>query len=465
MATRQPILNQRYRVEKRLGRGAMGEVFLATDMQENEPVAIKTINEDLYKDPEVQKRFSREVVAMRKLNHPNIISCVDAFTFNNRACLVMEYVSGGTLDELIQDRGPLDEGLFKKIALALVEGMATAHEAGILHRDLKPANILLSSTLEPKIADFGLARLTELSTMTSSGIAMGTLTYMSPEAFDPLTRGDHRSDIWTLGVIFFEMLTGTLPFLGKTQPQVINAILNDAPEPLARYRRDISPFWETMVQKCLQKHPYERYQNTRDMVMDLNEVPRALQNVSASSSKAGSFEFRFIEVSLDNEIAPKVEFTDLGRQRGTVADRALQPALPKSPPPKIEFRPQREQAPPLAAMMFGGAFIWLGILLSFGGALLTVVKFTTYGETIDISSGAAQGLLMVGSLLFIMGLIFEAFYLNRERWLELGILVLGTGAIWGIFFSEQLLKGFFVSLLGTMFYFVALLMYFQLQRT
>lgn len=453
MTTNKPILKQRYQIEKRLGRGAMGEVFLATDLQEQEPVAIKTISQELHDVEEVHKRFEREAHALSRLNHPNIIRYIDAFTVQKRACLVMEYIGGGTLDDIIKTHDGLDDGIFKRLAVGIVEGLSAAHEAGIIHRDLKPTNILLTADQTPVIADFGLARMQDSSTMTATGAALGTLAYMAPEAFDPLTKSDFRADIWSLGVIFFEMLTGHLPFSGKTQPQIIGAILTDPPHSLQMFRRDLPPSWYLMVETCLQKNILDRFQSTRDILQDLNEIPRARQEQREPDPLNSQFEFRFIDFEVDEQ------------RQAPVIKAKEHLGLPAQPAPSIEQRwqPREQKTLPLGGMIFSATLIWLGVAATFVGILGAILDFTSASEEFALSPQAVQGLLLVGALMFAIGVVVEAFLDPKNAFL---LLIIGgaTAVLWLLFFSEQIFTGFFALLLGTMFYLVAILGYFQVRR-
>ncbi|MCZ7542449.1 MAG: serine/threonine protein kinase [Anaerolineae bacterium] len=233
-------LKDRYLIQARLGRGAMGEVYRATDLRYGEPVAIKMLVADDASDQH-RKRFVREISALRKLYHPNIVGYVDAFASEDRMYLVMEYVGGGTLAHTMQSYGQLPADLFMQIARKVIEAIGSAHELGIVHRDLKPTNILLGVDGEPKVADFGLAKLTNFSTITLGGGAMGTLAYMPPEAFEMQALQDHRGDIWAMGVIFYQMLAGSLPFPGQGKAELVRAILQDPPISLEWFRKDLPP--------------------------------------------------------------------------------------------------------------------------------------------------------------------------------------------------------------------------------
>lgn len=474
MSGQSVILNERYRVERKLGKGAMGDVFLAIDMKDDEPVAIKTINRELYQNTEVRERFTREVAALRKLDHPNIIGYIDAFAVKGRACLVMEYVAGGNLASLLKDRGQLDLGFFKSIAAKIIDAVGTAHTVGILHRDLKPANILMSAILEPKVADFGLAKMTDLTTLTATGTAMGTLAYMPPEAFDMLSRPDKRGDIWALGVIFFEMLTGALPFPAKTQPQMIGAILNDRPFDITMYRRDVPIAWQHMVERCLQKQPEKRYQQVEDMLVDLNEISRAQRHAQAmkfveddDDDLGDLFDFEAqpsdnsIEVSFDSTVVPKVAEPPIDNKPAYSPDPHMQHAAA----PDFGAKARAKRQVPIAALLFGGLLLWLGIAASFVGSSLIVYSFTNAGEDFLESIELAQAMTLIGSLMFVGGLGMEATLIRPERALEIGILMMGVLGVWFLFFSELILTGFLPSMLGIIFYTFAVVMYFQTQRT
>lgn len=464
MANR-PILKDRYRLEQKLGQGAMGEVYLATDLKENEPVAIKTISKELYDEEKVQKRFAREAAALRKIDHPNVIRYIDTFVVGKRACLVMEYVSGGTLSELIKDRKGFDDGFFKQMATGIIEGLAVAHEAGIIHRDLKPSNILLTATLEPVIADFGLAKVADLSTMTSSGTTLGTVVYMPPEAFDTLRKTDHRADIWSLGVIFFQMLTGTLPFRGESQVQFIGAILREEPYPLTLHRRDLPATWEMMISQCLEKDPENRFQSVREIMNDLNELPRVRRDSVTVNRDDSEYEFRFIDVTMvGDELVhqPKAEFA-------ASANQAPLPQPTEALDLTERWAPKEgaKNKTSLEILIISSIFVWAGIVGVFGGALISVLGITELRDEIGVSDGAVQGMLVGGSLLFIIGVAFEAVADAKYRYVLFALSAFAM-IVWFVFFSGLVfpedLKTF-SSFLGTMMYIVVLLGYFQFRRT
>jgi len=234
------MLNQtisHYRVLKKLGRGGMGEVYLAEDDNLPRQVAIKFMLPEFAAVPELRARFQHEARSAALINHPNVVTIYDVGEFNNRPYFVMEFIDGGALADLIDRRElPLDEVL--DLALQICAGLGKAHQKGIVHRDLKPSNILLDSDSRVKIVDFGLAKLRDATSLTTTGDVMGTPAYMSPEQ----ARGwklDQRSDIFSLGVILYELITRRRPFEAATREALYLAILQQEPEPLARYKRGV----------------------------------------------------------------------------------------------------------------------------------------------------------------------------------------------------------------------------------
>lgn len=451
---KQPILNGRYRVERKLGKGAMGNVFLAIDMQEDEPVAIKTISQDLYQNDEIRERFNREVAALRRLNHPNIIGYVDTFAVSGRACLVMEYVGGGTLADVIRDRQQLDHGFFKNIAMKMIQALHTAHMAGIIHRDLKPANVFMNAVLEPKLGDFGLAKVNDFSSLTMTGTTMGTLAYMAPEAFDAIGQTDHRADIWALGVIFYEMLTGTLPFPTESQPRLIGAILREKPSPMESYRRDIPVSWQLMIETCLEKNPTDRYQSAIDMIDDLNEVPRARQQFKEVNPLEGAFGLRFMEEDLDVILTSGTKDKTI-----IIEDSALHHASAR------KYTRESKRSAPAILLLISGLLIWVGIMAAILGGGSVVYAYFVPESDFANSIDNARLLALIGSILFMGALIIEATAIRPQRALELVVLMFGVAMIWLVFFSGIILTSYLGAALGTVFYIMALTMYFQTQRT
>ncbi len=260
-----------YKILEKLGGGGMGVVYKAHDLRLDRPVALKFLPPDLTRDSEAKQRFILEAKAASALQHNNICVVYDIDeTPEGQLFISMEYLEGETLKKKIV-RGPLkiDEAI--DVAIQVDRGLARAHEHGIIHRDIKPANIIITSDGVAKIVDFGLAKLAGPSMLTKSGTILGTVAYMSPEQTkgDPV---DSRTDIWSLGVVLYEMVTGQLPFKGDYENAVVYSILNARPEPITALRTGVPMELERIVQKCLAKDPRERYQHADELLVDLKRL-------------------------------------------------------------------------------------------------------------------------------------------------------------------------------------------------
>ncbi|MBI3209116.1 MAG: protein kinase [Candidatus Solibacter usitatus] len=261
-----------YRIEEKIGEGGMGSVYRAFDTKLNRPVAIKFLSNELA-DATARHRFQREAQMASSLNHPHILTVHDAGEFEGRQYLVTEYIDGGTLKEWAR-AGKHTWPEVVDLLVGVADGLATAHAAGIMHRDIKPANILLTKSGYAKLADFGLAKLMEDRKSeewhTKTGLVVGTIAYLSPDqaAGQPV---DARSDIFSFGVILYEMLAGKRPFAGATDLEVMQKIIHAAPEPLGH---QIPAALRAVVDKALEKNPEERYQSMREMVVDLRRITR-----------------------------------------------------------------------------------------------------------------------------------------------------------------------------------------------
>ena len=286
-----------YRILEKIGSGGMGEIFLAEDTKLERKVALKFLPRHLTEDKEANLRFEREAKAAAALNHPNIVTVYEIGEHDGQVFIAMEYVEGQTLKELISvhrtpstvNRSPITHHPLPitqviDIATQIASGLAAAHAKGIVHRDIKPQNILVDKDNRVKILDFGLAKLKGVSSLTKESSTLGTVHYMSPEQ----TMGkevDHKTDIWSLGVIFYEMLTGKLPYKGDYEQAVIYSILNEEPEPAQKHRADLSPEFLHILSRALEKMPDERYQGAGDMLIDLNRLKRDTDRVHPFSAK------------------------------------------------------------------------------------------------------------------------------------------------------------------------------------
>ena len=271
----------KYTILAELGRGGMGEVYLAEDASLDRKVAIKLLPEEMYQDPMARSRFIREAKAAAALDHPYICSIHEVGETENRLFFAMEYVPGKTMRDRISE-GPLPLKQALPIAEEITEALQVAHEKGMIHRDIKPANIMLTEKGHAKVMDFGLAKqvmsadkqraLADLSvTLTDEGLAPGTPAYMSPEQLHGQAL-DQRSDIFSFGIVLYEMLSGVHPFKKKTGLTTVSAILSDDPRPIAELIKSVPEPLQQIIGKLLAKDPSDRYQSMKDVHADLRKM-------------------------------------------------------------------------------------------------------------------------------------------------------------------------------------------------
>ncbi|MGD8628929.1 MAG: serine/threonine-protein kinase, partial [bacterium] len=264
-----------YRITEKLGAGGMGEVYLADDTRLNRKVALKFLLPQYTSDEEIKARFIREAQAAASLSHPAIITVHEVSEFEGRPFMAMEYVEGKSLREVIDEK-PASFMTILDLAMQIGEGLGRAHEAGIIHRDIKPQNILIGPDGRPKITDFGLAKVKDSPELTRAGTTFGTIAYMSPEQARGL-EVDRRADIFSFGVVLYELITGRRPFEGENEPSIINAIVNQIPEPLERFKSGVPEGLQAIVEKALAKDRDERYQHVDDIVADLRRERKRIE--------------------------------------------------------------------------------------------------------------------------------------------------------------------------------------------
>jgi serine/threonine protein kinase len=270
----------KYRIESRLGKGGMGEVYLARDTELDRLVAIKILPPELAADPTRLQRFLQEAKAASALKHPNVATIYDFGEAAGVRFLAMEYVEGETLDRTIGGR-PMAAPDIAEFAAQAADALEDAHQHGIVHRDIKPSNIMVTPRGQVKVLDFGLAKRrvpaqsddAETEAMTSPGVLMGTVRYMSPE--QALGRDvDGRSDLFSLGVVLYEMATGRPAFSAPAPTATIQKIVNEQPEAISRLQPATPPELERIIRKCLEKDSDRRYQSARDLIVDLKNLKR-----------------------------------------------------------------------------------------------------------------------------------------------------------------------------------------------
>ncbi|MDQ6652177.1 MAG: protein kinase [Acidobacteriota bacterium] len=291
----------RYKVRSQLGAGGMGEVYLALDTELDRTVAIKILPEALATDQQRLQRFIQEAKAASALNHPHILTIYEIGTTGTTPFIATEFIDGETLRAHIIKGMKLAEAL--EVAIQTAGALAAAHAAGIIHRDIKPENIMVRRDGYIKLLDFGLAKLTgppgsitdteaptKAMVNTAAGTVMGTAYYMSPEQGKGINV-DARTDLWSLGALLYEMVTGHVPFAGETPTETVSLILQKEPAPLTRYTNEVPAELERIVSKGLTKDPEERYQTAKDLVIDLRKLKRKLE-VDAEIDRTVPPEFR-----------------------------------------------------------------------------------------------------------------------------------------------------------------------------
>jgi beta-lactam-binding protein with PASTA domain len=262
------VLSNRYELSDQLGAGGMAEVYLGRDRVLGRTIAIKTLLSQYGGDPHFIERFRLEAQHAAALNHPNIVSVYDTGSDDGTHYIVMEYVEGKTLRDIIREEGPLLPERVAEIGADVCAGLAFAHAHGIVHRDVKPANIMITTAGAVKVTDFGIARAVSGDTVTQTAMVLGTAQYFSPEQAQSAPV-DARSDIYSLGVVLYEMLTRQVPFTGSSPVAIAYKHVKEAPILPSRLNPDVPPSLEAIVMKAMAKNPDNRYQNAQEMREDL----------------------------------------------------------------------------------------------------------------------------------------------------------------------------------------------------
>lgn len=339
MSEEHALVAGRYRLDELIGRGGMGDVFKGTDTQTGDTVAVKRLHQSvLEENPDILDRFTREGEALRQLNHPNIVTMRAMVAEESHHYLVMEYVGGGSLRSLIDAQGRLPlEGVLN-IALDLADALTRAHRLHIVHRDIKPDNVLLAEDGTPRLTDFGVAHLGDRTRLTQTGSVIGTYAYLSPEACNGLEL-DERADIWSFGVMLFEMLTGRVPFQGDSTAAIITAILTKPAPDIDRLRPGLPRPLVTLITRMLEKDRARRIGSVRLVGAELEAIIRTVDTplrdlvLSAQSLAEGESRFATPSDEVPASEVPAMARADVQQTHGLTLYPPLE--TPDGEPPML----------------------------------------------------------------------------------------------------------------------------------
>ena len=351
-----------YKITEKLGEGGMGVVYKAEDTKLKRPVALKFLAAHLLDDDEITARFRREAEAAAALTHSNIAVIYDIDESDGRSFIVMEFVEGRNVSDTIAERPlKLDQAL--DLAIQTAQGLRAAHEKGVVHRDIKSANLMVTPQGQVKIMDFGLAQLAERSRLTQTTAVLGTPSYMSPEqALGEKT--DRRTDLWSLGVVLYEMVTGRLPFEGERQEAVLYGITNEEPEPVTALRAGLPMDLEWIISKVLAKNRDERYQHAADLLVDLQTLKKKVGSgisatLRASQRMAGTAAARGEQQQRRKRVVLAAAAAVAGLVLGIAATQLLYGPgdAPEAPVRRFSFTPS-EQSNYYAISPNGEHIVW-----------------------------------------------------------------------------------------------------------
>lgn len=349
------VLNDRYEIHSHIARGGMAQVYLARDRVLDRPVAVKELAPEFASDPSFVERFRREAQSAAGLTHANVVSVYDWGSHDGTYFIVMEYVDGPSLSQVIRSEGALHPRRAAEIAGQIADGLGFAHARGVVHRDIKPGNVLLTKSGQAKVTDFGIARALSSpdDNLTQAGSVMGTATYFSPEQAQGLPV-DPRSDLYSLGVVLYEMITGKPPFTGETPLAISYRHVQDTPEPPSTRMAGVPRGLESIIMKLLSKKPDDRYDSAQELQADLG---------------------RFLAG----------ETTLAERQAGVDEPPAttVQPATTFIPPARTE-EPEAQDPPRSRAGLYIG--ILIAALLVLGGVFAVIMSRSGSTEMVTVPS-------------------------------------------------------------------------------
>ena len=381
----QRILARRYELQELIGGGGMADVYKAQDKLLDRAVAVKILHQQYANDAEFVEKFRREATAAAKLAHPNIVNIYDVGEDGGSQYIVMEYVSGPTLKEVIQQKSCLEPIEAVRIAKEIASALESAHRNNLVHCDIKPHNILVMPDGHIKVTDFGIARAVSASTMTYSGSVMGSVHYFSPEQAKG-TVITTKSDVYSLGVVLYEMLTGQLPFYGETSVSIALKHLQEEPVPIRQLNPSIPPVLEAIVQKAMSKDPADR-PNSTELYADLNQAKAMLADRGTSQEAVSNDPFA-------TRMIPRITPEMMAEQR---SERPANKPIGSREDYQPQYQPQEEKS-----IFKSKSFIavLVGILLMgfFVGSFLSFGKFWSSAEinvpdVVGKSSVVAQQIL------------------------------------------------------------------------
>jgi serine/threonine-protein kinase len=333
------VIAGQYRVVAKLGEGGMGAVYKGIDNVDRE-VAIKMLRPEIASQPDLVERFRAEAKTLGKLNYPGIAILYNFLNEGTDYFMVMEFVSGQSLDAVLRQYGAMPWDRALRYFCRILESIEPAHQAGILHRDIKPANIMLTPAGGIKVMDFGIARVLGSARMTREGRMVGTIEYIAPERIKGV-ESDLRADIYSLGVVLYEMLTGHLPFESDSEFEIMRGHVQEPPPPLAKFGPSVPAVIDSVVMKALAKSPTERYQSCADFLMAIQAAIPGIVTARTPSNPDIAKSTRFIESS-----APTADYSALPSGNFPAAPGI--PAAPSGDYKSTRFDPQPSFVPPVA---------------------------------------------------------------------------------------------------------------------
>ncbi|HEV7523339.1 MAG TPA: Stk1 family PASTA domain-containing Ser/Thr kinase [Acidimicrobiia bacterium] len=366
------VFSNRYEIQRELAQGGMAEVYLAHDQLLNRPVALKALFPEYAREPSFVERFRREAQAAANLNHPNIVAIYDWGQEDGTYFIVMEYVEGRALRELIRAEAPLDPNQAAEITAEIASALAFAHRNGVVHRDVKPGNVLLTQTGTVKVTDFGIARAGASDGLTQTGSVMGTATYFSPEQAQGLPV-DGRSDVYALGVVLYEMVTGVAPFTADSPVSVAYKHVREAPVLPTERNPDVPPDLEHIIVTALAKEPENRYQTADDMRADILRFRRGRPVVGAP-----------LTALVGEQPTPGAT----SAVRTTAAGAAAAYGASTVMAPRVDDRGRAAGASPVPRKRRNTALVWvltlLGLAAVVGAILFAAVKLGGAQATVSV---------------------------------------------------------------------------------